>query len=271
MKKAVRCLISVIAVFVSAPLWAGPLAEYWSYWDASNESNTTTIDHSAWDSILQRYAVEVPESGVSGFRYADMDRDSRHQLEAYVDWMADIDPRDYPRLEQKAYWMNLYNALSVEAVLEDLNSLESDGMSVDEKSKLWNESRVKVAGEQLSLNDIENRILRPIWKDHRIHFGLNRATRDCPNLTLKAFTAGNIKEQLVASGNRFINQDSGVIYRDGVLSASRLFKDYMGDFADSEKSLKKVFAHYSRDMKALYMLGYRGEINYVSDTRLNMP
>jgi hypothetical protein len=62
-----------------------------------------------------------------------------------------------------------------------------------------------------------------------------------------------------------------VVYADGVLSASRLFQDYLTDFAADEKTLTKVFAHYAQDMKALYLLGYSGTINYTRDSRLNMP
>jgi len=252
-------------------LVAGPLAEYWPVWDVSNEANLATVDHSQWDAILGAYTVYDEGAGVVNFRYGDLDKSALRGIEGYVDSLEDLDPRAFSRLEQQAYWMNLYNALSVLAVVESLPELEAANFEVPLPATAWDKKRVRIAKEKLSLNDIEHRILRPIWKDHRILFGLNCATRDCPNLSSRAYTATTIKEQLKQAGSRFINHNAGLHYANGTLSASRLFKDYMADFASDEKMLKKVFAHYAVDMKALYVLGYTGTINFTRDARLNIP
>jgi len=270
-KKISMCVTVIVSVALAQWAAAAPVAEYWAMWDASNETNGKRIDHSPWDNLLSSYTVVEPESGIVYVRYGDFDSAAQKSLKSYIDDLARIDPRGYPKLEQKAYWMNLYNALSVQAVLENFDDLKAEGFSQRLDAKVLDKDRVRIAKEKLSLNDIEHRILRPIWKDHRILFGLNCATHDCPNLSAKAYTADNIKELLAAAGKRFINEDAGVIYSDGVLYASRLFQDYLADFAVDERMLKKVFAHYSQDMKALYMLGYQGEISYVTDSRLNMP
>jgi hypothetical protein len=165
--------------------------------------------------------------------------------------------------------MNLYNALSVQAVLENMKALEAGAFSKPLPAAAWDKPRVKIARQKLSLNDISNRILRPIWHDHRVLFGLNCATRDCPNFSPRAYTRSTLKTQLKEAASRFIDRGTGVQYENGILHASRLFKDYFKDFAEDEKTLKKVFAHYARDMKALYFLGYSGTINYRQDSRLN--
>lgn len=272
MKRFSASLFVILSACFGQITWAqAPVAEYWPLWDKSNEANSSSIDHSRWDGILREYVVAEPASGIINFRYGDFDDNAREELEGYISDLKGIDPRDYSRLEQKAYWMNLYNALSVEAVLENFDVLKESGFAQPLPEEVWSKQRVKIARQKLSLNDIEHRILRPIWKDHRILFGLNCATRDCPNLSVHAYTSSNIRDQLVAAGNRFINENSGVIYENGVLHASRLFQEYMSDFAADEKTLRKVFAHYATDMKALYMLGYSGQINYTTDSRLNMP
>src|SRR5690606_34716025 len=128
--------------------------------------------------------------------------------------------RAYNRLEQQAYWMNLYNVLSVKAVRDSLPAITAgDGLPVDFLAA----KRVKVADRLLSLSDIEGSILRPIWQDHRIHFGLNCASMDCPNMDRRAYTAATIKEQLKEAGTRFVNDDRGVHYADGKLTFSRIF------------------------------------------------
>jgi len=270
-KSVFFCILLPLALFAGSSVLAAPQSEYWPIWDKSNENNLGAIDHSRWDGILGTYAVSEEEQGIINFRYADMDTQARKQLDGYIGSLEAIDPRDYSKLEQKAFWMNLYNALSVQAVLENFAELQSAGFAQSMAPDVWSKKRVKVAREKLSLNDIQHRILRPIWKDHRILFGLNCATRDCPNLSPRAYTADNIKEQLADAGQRFINKNAGVLYSNGVLHASRLFQEYMTDFAADEKTLTKVFAHYAVDMKALYVLGYTGGIDFTTDSRLNMP
>ena len=263
-------LATLVFTLAASPALAAPAAQYWGFWDASNEANLQHLDHTSWDRMLQKYATLEADSGIVRFSYDDLTRDDLNNIKSYISYLEDSDPRRYPMLEQKAYWMNLYNALTILAVRDNYKSLNDSEIQQGLPEEAWAIPRVRVAGQKLSLNDIEHRILRPIFRDHRIHFGLNCTTLDCPNLSERAYTAATIKSQLKTAGKRFINNNIGVRYSDGVLHASRIFKEYFGDFAKDEKTLMKVFAHYAEDMKALYMLGHTGEINYVSDSRLNI-
>lgn len=244
--------------------------EYWSYWDLSNEANVAVIDHAQWDQIVSSYAQLDQTSGIVSFSYGKLSKDDIKSIEGYVSAMEKIDPREYSKLEQQAYWMNLYNALTVLAVHERYQALSQSGFQQSLPAEAWDENRVKVARKKLSLNDISHKILRPIFKDHRILFGLNCATLDCPNLADRAYTSITIRQQLKDAGFRYINNNTGVRYTDGVLHASRLFGEYLVDFAPDEKTLTKVLAHYAEDMKALYVLGYTGGIVYERDSRLNI-
>ena len=196
MNKIHSYLVAIVLGCVAQVVSATPTAEYWAMWDVGNDVNTNTIDHGQWDSMLKRFTVSEPTSGVVDFRYGDIDKDARKELNNYIRHLEKIDPREYSRLEQKAYWMNLYNALSVQAVLENFDDLKASGFTQRLDKDVWDKDRIKIAREKLSLNDIEHRILRPIWKDHRVLFGLNCTTRDCPNLSADAYTAATIKDQL---------------------------------------------------------------------------
>ena len=55
------------------------------------------------------------------------------------------------------------------------------------------------------------------------------------------------------------------------LRVSRIFDWYREDFGADDKRLLKLFAHYADDTKALYILGFSGEIQYDYDARLNSP
>lgn len=266
----VRGFWVAVVMLITSPVLAGepPQPSYWALWDQSNERNYAAIDHSDWDVLLQSHVVPT-QGGVRQFGYADIGREERKVLNRYIKRLGKIDPRQYRKAEQQAYWMNLYNALSVQLIVDELADEAPEGaaLSVDDKTQ----SVVKVAGQKLSLDDIEHRILRPLWQDHRIHFGLNRAAMDSPNMAPRAYTADNIKPQLKASAVEFINDDRGLAFDDGALVLSRVFSDYRQDFAVDHKTLLKFFAHYAKDRKALYLLGHQGPIRYVSNPALNSP
>ena len=139
-------------------------AELWELWQQSDEANTTQIDHSRWQRFLDGY-VGTDTSGVNLVRYADVTEPDHQNLRDYLDAMQTIDPRDFPKEEQYAYWINLYNAATIDIVLR--NPDKSSILRMGERFFSigpWNDEVLQVAGVGLTLNDIEHRILRPIWK-----------------------------------------------------------------------------------------------------------
>lgn len=250
---------------------SAPRPQYWSFWDRTTENNYQHIDQQDWNAILKTYVVTPHASGINRFRYADVTKNDRKRLSQYIQRSASIDPRDYSRDEQKAYWLNLYNALAVQLVLDNYPVESIQNIGGKGATGPWDEKLVTVADQKLSLNDIEHRILRPIWQDHKIHFGLASASLGCPSLLPHAFTATNVDDVLRTAGRDFINSRNGVLLENGQLKASQMFAWYQEDFAKSETSLLKVFAHYSDDRHALYLLGFSGKIDYGYDWRLNAP
>jgi len=203
-------------------------------------------------------------SGINRFRYADVSPGDRKKLRQYIAGLARLDPRDYSRMEQKAYWLNLYNALMLSSVLRAYPVKSLVINSIKDK-KL-----IRVAGVKLSLEDIENRILRPLWQDRKIVFGLSCATLSCPNIQQQAFTSSNIGQLLERSAREFINHPRGVNLKNKQLQASQIFQWFGHDFG-SDKKMIKFFAHYAEDLKALYLLSFSGEIAYSFDSRVNAP
>lgn len=239
-------------------------SHYWATWDQSDESNSVSIDHDLFDRLLSTYVIVDHPSGINRFRYADVSSADRKLLNAYILRLTSLDPRDYQRSEQRAYWLNLYNALVLRSVLRDypLKILTIESI----KAKYL----VRVAGVKLSLEDIENRILRPLWQDRKTIFGLSCAALSCPNIRRQAFTSANTKLLLERSVREFINHPRGVNLQNKRLQASQIFAWYGQDFGSTKKMIK-FFAHYAEDIKALYLLGFSGEIAYHFDSRLNAP
>lgn len=243
--------------------------QYWAYWDHADDWNRETISHQDWDKILKHYVVNK-ETGVNRFRYGELNRSDKKLLAGYIDKLSATDPRKFSRKEQQAYWLNLYNALTVKVISDHYPVKSFSEISSKHPSRdPLNTQLVRVTGQALSLNDIENRILRPIWKDHKVHFGLNCADMSCPGLLPVAFTGKNVKELLKNSGREFINHKNGVTLKNGRLTASSMFSQYKEDFARDDKALLKVFAHYADDRLALYLLGFQGKIDFVHDRSLN--
>ncbi len=261
----------LLLILIAPQVQAAPKAEYWAFWDSSNEKNHQRINHDEWNYILRVYLVTNHPSGVYRFRYGNLSKVDKRRLDRYIENMADIDPRKYSRDEQKAYWMNLYNALTVQLVVKNYPVKSINDIGGVFSRGPWDSKLVTVEGKKLSLNDIEHRILRPIWQDHKIHFGLNCAGVSCPNLQPVAFTGSNVQTMLKKAGKEYINHPRGVELKKGRMTASSLFKWYGEDFAKSDKAMMKMFAHYANDRLALYLLGFKGKIEYKYDWRLNAP
>ena len=73
---------------------------------------------------------------------------------------------------------------------------------------------LQIEDEEVSLNDIEHRILRPIWKDPRLHYALNCASLGCPNLQPESFHPGNVESLLNSGARDYINHPRGSLFEN---------------------------------------------------------
>ena len=113
------------------------------------------------------------------------------------------------------YWINLYNAFTVHLILEHY---PQDSI-VDIRYGFfdfgpWDEKLLQIEDEEVSLNDIEHRILRPIWKDPRLHYALNCASLGCPNLQPESFYPGNVESLLNSRARDYINHPRGLRFEN---------------------------------------------------------
>ncbi len=149
------------------------------------------------------------------------------------------------RTEQLAYWINLYNALTVKVVLDHhpLPSIRDISISPGLfSSGPWGAELVRVEGEPIRLDDIEHRILRPLWQDSRVHYALNCASLGCPNLAREAFTAENTERLLDAGARAYVNHPRGVSLVNGRLGVSSIYVWFEEDFGGEAG----VLAHLRR-------------------------
>lgn len=239
-------------------------------WAASEENNPQVIDHSDWQTILDDYLVSDTDSGVNLFDYGGLSDDGREPLDEYIDTMTSIDPLLFNRAEQKAYWINLYNAVTVALILDNyplLSITDIDG-KVGSFGP-WDNDAVELNGITLSLNDIEHRIIRPLYNDYRIHFAVNCASIGCPNLSTQAFTSENMEQLLDSAAAEYVGHIRGVAVDGSQLQLSSLFEWYASDFGSNQKQLLETLGKHADPQTKNAMLEFSGNPDYYYDWSLN--
>ena len=231
----------------TAAVYGAPAAELWPYWQKYDTNSSTVIDHTGWDRILHRYVTTDDPSGINRFRYRSVSAADRLALKNYLRKMQDVKVTALNRSEQEAYWINLYNALTVDIILDHypVKSIRDIDISPGFFSNgPWDAKLLKIEGRKVSLNDIEHRILRPIWRDNRIHYAVNCASLGCPNLQPMAYTSANIDMVLDKAARDFINSPRGVSFTDGKLVVSSIYFWFKDDFGGSEKGILQHLRKY---------------------------
>ncbi len=239
-------------------------------WNVSNDNNTAVIDHSKWQQILDKYLVTDHPSKIHLFRYADMQPADRKILKSYLQDLQTLDPRLYSRKQQMAYWINLYNALTVNLILNHypISTIKKTGKGWLSFGP-WDDAIAEIAGQLLTLNDIEHKILRPIWKDPRIHYAVNCASLGCPNLAARAYTAENVDRLLEQGAVDYINHTRGVKFTDNKLMVSSIYHWYIEDFGGSQQGLLRHLKQYARPDLKQALTTYKGSIDHDYDWSLN--
>lgn len=207
------------------------------HWTASGDQ---TLSHDVWDGFLQRHVISS-DDGIDRVTYASVDAASRAELDDYLDQMQATVATALTRDEQFAFWVNLYNAATVAVVLDayPVDSIRDIGGSLF-SSGPWDDDVVTVEGRDLSLNDIEHGILRPIWQDPRIHYVVNCASIGCPTLGRNAMTATTKEMMLDTAARAYVNHPRGANVANGRLTVSSIYDWYAVDFGGSDAN---VIAH----------------------------
>ncbi len=270
-----RLTMAALLVFAPSFVLAAPSSALLEFWNASDETNTETIDHSTWQNLLTTYLSSHP-SGVNRFDYAALkaSAEDRTKLTDYLTHLQAHDPRAYARAEQKAYWINFYNALTVQVVVNayPVDSIRAIHESWIPLSGPWDDVHAQVAGQELTLNNIEHGILRPIWRDNRIHYAVNCASYGCPNQSPTVFTAANTEELLDASARAYVNHPRGVDFvDDDFLVISSIYNWYVEDFGNSQENVLAHLIQYAEAGLATRLKDFAGSVDYEYDWSLNQP
>ena len=207
--------------------------------EALRPTGTATFDHSAFDALLKAY-VKPDGEGYNRVDYAALKADAA-KLDAYLAALEKVDPTTLSPAEAHAFWINLYNAKTLDVVLDayplaSIKDIDLGGSLF--KGGPWSKEIATVNGQALSLDDIEHRIVRAIFRDSMSHYGLNCASYSCPNLARDAFTGANLKDLLEKNGRAYVNHPRGLKVEGGRITASRIYKWYAEDFGGTSAPMR---------------------------------
>lgn len=237
-------------------------------WTQHASEQTVSLDNRVWAAFLQRYVREAPD-GVNRVHYSAVTPADRARLREWLASMQAVDVRRLTRAQQMAYWINLYNAATLDVVLDayPVSSIREVRGGLFNRGP-WRQKLLTVGGEDLSLDDIEHRILRPIWNDPRVHYAVNCASIGCPNLRREPFSADRIEAQLNAAAVAYVNHPRGLRVVDGEVHASSIYEWYADDFGGPSGVLRHA-RRYASGAQAAALRGASRIHSYDYDWRLN--
>ena len=182
------------------------------------------FDHSSWGRLLKAHLSEewVNYRGFSG---------DREELDHYLERLSAVRKtvlESWPREEQIAFYLNAYNAITVERILDHYPT-----KGVQTIPGVWNEIQDRVAGQDLTLDDIEHEILSKRYREPLVHFAVSRASRSGPLLPEEPFEGENLVEQLHQRTQEFLLDTSrgvSIDYEKNRVYLPELFDWFGEDF-----------------------------------------
>lgn len=206
---------------------------------AASASLTATPTHTfasdAYERLLRRHVapgvVDGIRSNLADYGALAADPDYARALDDF----AGADPARMSRTERFAFWINAYNLMALETVVDryPLKSIKDGGNLL---FPIWRKEVATVAGRKRSLDEVEHKILRPEFGDPRVHFAIVCASLSCPDLRNEPYVPERLDAQLDDAARAFLaNEAKGLVVSpkgDGA-RVSAIFKWFADDFAAS--------------------------------------
>lgn len=213
------------------------------------------VDHRLYGELLQKYV----HRGVVDYRGF---KTEEAKLDDYLQQLEKVDSRALDRNEQLAFYINAYNAWTIKLILGAYPGLQS----IKDLGRLfWSPWKIKIArldGSVLTLDHIEQDIIRPRFQDPRIHFAVNCASQGCPPLRAEPYRGAVLDRQLDEMTKEFIHNPRYNRLEGQILYVSSIFKWYAEDFKgdivgffiqQAQGDLKKNLENNKKDIRVEYL------------------
>lgn len=205
---------------------------------AENEAVAPTVNHNAFNELLKKYVSSTGMVNYGGFNK------DKVKLQDYIKSLTSINIGTLTKNEQLAYWINAYNALTIDQILRNYPIKSIQNIA---GGKVWDQNLpYQFGGKTLTLNTIEKKtLLSGELFDARIHFAVNCAAISCPTLINKAYTADNIQTLLTQNTKDALANPAFNKISSAKASVSSLFNWYKADFEKEEGSVVNFINKYS--------------------------
>lgn len=209
----------------------------WAHSQGESEPVKKAFDlqHSAWTQILKTY---VSEQGAKTAVHYEKLKQNPAELKAYLEELSSVNAADFkkwPKEDQMAFWINSYNAFTLQLILDHypVKSIKDIGGFF---SSPWKIRFFTLLGEKRHLDEIEHEILRKKFNEPRVHFALNCASIGCPPLRREAYRGADLSSQLQEQAKVFLNDSDRNRYDPEKKTAfiSKIFDWFEEDFGSGD-------------------------------------
>ena len=205
------------------------------FWILTANGYATEVDHALYASLLNRH-VDQGVVDYQGFQ------EDEANLDRYLEMLAAVDPGALSKDARFAFYANAYNAWTIKLILSrypDIRSIKDLGGLF---SSPWKKKIARIDGKLLTLDQIEHEILRKQFKDPRVHFAVNCASKSCPPLQGEPFVGERLDDQLNRAAIAFINNPRFNRLEGDTLLVSKIF-DWFGE--DFNEDIVGTFVRYA--------------------------
>ncbi|HIJ56889.1 MAG TPA: DUF547 domain-containing protein [Deltaproteobacteria bacterium] len=193
------------------------------------------VDHSIYGDLLRRYVKD----GVVD--YAGFKRNEA-RLDQYLKVLENTKTESLDRNDQFAFYVNAYNAWTIKLILSGYPGIDSIKDLGNLLKSPWKKKIARIDGDIVTLDHIEHNVLRPRYKDPRVHFAINCASKSCPPLISEPYNGAVLEQQLDAVVRAFLNDRKQNRLEGNTLYASKIFKWFEDDF---NKDIMGFFLKYT--------------------------
>ena len=201
-----------------------------------------SFDHAVFDGLLRAHVKDGRVDYAAFQNNADFAR--------YLASLKSANLKGLEEAERIAFWLNTYNAYTIQLVASrgETQSIRNINKSFGllRLKGPWTEDLVQAAGQTLTLDDVEHRILRKDFSEPRIHFALNLGAKGGPKMRSEAYSGLKLEEQLEEQTRTFLHESTKnrLDTAQNIVYISPVVARYRDDFGASNNALGKFLAEY---------------------------
>lgn len=218
------------------------------------------VDHELWSTLLARY---VDAQGRVAYR--DLQTKDRAAFAAYLATLAHAQTDGMTEAEEKALWINAYNAVIVSGILQGYTA-----ETLLARKRLFSWFTVRIAGKDRTPDKIEHEILRKKFPDPRVHFAIVCASSSCPRLRREAYVPERLDAQLAEATQAFLSDPTRNHFDGRPVALSRIFTWFAIDFVNGAGSVVAFVRRFVPEDKQALVPLTDSELHYLDyDWALN--